>query len=307
MSKRFPNKEIKIILPFGPPGFSSRVAFALQPHLSQFLGVDIVFEHITGGSGGSNGPIAASKAKPDGYTLFMGTIGNISLLPNTLKNYISPSECFTPITKIAVTPNILIARSNGEISNFAELLKVALENPGEITFHGINEHSIHMLEFKSLIAETGIDLKSVPVDGGSPGAIEAIKNGEVDLSITTGPRLFEGIRKNNFIPIAAISKKRAKFFPAIPTMSELGIKSLGEGSWTALFAPKETPNYINERLFEAAHYASKQKDVIETLKDQAAMIETDDSLTDALKFMEKETERLKNACISANFHKDSIR
>ena len=296
----FPNKPIKIILPFGPPGFSSRVAFALQPHLSKFLEVDIVFEHITGGSGGSNGPISASKAKPDGHTLFMGTIGNISLLPNTLENYISPLECFTPITKIAVTPNVLIARPNGEINNFAEFLEVASENPGKITFHGINEHSIHMLEFKSLITETGIDLKSVPVDGGSPGAIEAIINGEVDLSITTGPRLFEGIRKNHFIPIAAISNKRMSFFPAIPTMVELGIKSLGEGSWTA-------PNYINERLFEATHYASKQNDVIQTLRDQAAIIETDDSLTEALNFMEKETERLKHACISANFHRESIR
>jgi len=302
----FASKTIKIILPFGPPGFSSRVALALKPYLSDFLGVDIIFEYITGGPGGSNGPIAASKARPDGCTLFMGTIGNISLLPNTLKNYISPSECFSPITKIAVTPNILIARSNGEISNFAELLKVASERPGKITFHGINEHSIHMLEFKSLISETGIDLKSVPVDDGSSGAIEAIKNGKVDLTITTGPRLLGGVRKGHFIPIAAISAQRTSFYPDVPTMSELAIKSLGEGSWTALFSPKGTPTDVTEKLFEATIFASKQSNVIQTLEEQAAIISTNSSLDNALQFIKEETDRLKTACSNANFHKNHL-
>ena len=163
-----------------------------------------------------------------------------------------------------------------------------------------------MLEFKSLISETRIDIKSVPVDGGSPGAIEAIKNGKVDLTITTGPRLLEGIRKGLFIAIAANSAKRTSFYPGVPTMRELGVKSLGKGSWTTLFAPKQTPTDINEKLFEATKYASRQINVIQTLGDQAAIIETNSSLDNALKFMKEETERLKIACNNANFYENHL-
>ena len=83
----FPDKPIRIILPFGPPGFSSRVAFALGPHMAKILGQEVVFEHITGGQGGANGPRAAAEAEPDGYSLLMATIGNIALLPNIMPEY----------------------------------------------------------------------------------------------------------------------------------------------------------------------------------------------------------------------------
>ena len=80
----FANHPIKIILPFGPPGFSSRVGFALQPHLSEFLETEITFEHITGGLGGSNGPKAAAKCAPDGHSLLLATIGTVSYTHLTL-------------------------------------------------------------------------------------------------------------------------------------------------------------------------------------------------------------------------------
>ena len=106
----FPDKPIRIILPFGPPGFSSRVGFALGPHIAETLGQEIVFEHITGGQGGANGPRAAAEAEPDGYSLLMGTIGDIALLPHIMPEYgIDPLTDLTPILKIADTPNILIA------------------------------------------------------------------------------------------------------------------------------------------------------------------------------------------------------
>ena len=235
----FASHPIKIILPFGPPGFSSRVGFALQPHLSEFLKTEITFEHITGGFGGSNGPTAAAKCAPDGYSLLLATIGNIALLPNILPDYgVDPIKSFEPITKIATTPNILVARQGLGVTSLNDILQIAKERPGKLKFHGINERSIHMLEFKSLIAETDIQLHSVKPDGGSEGAIDALKTGKVDLTITTGPRLLEGARLEEFVAIAAISDQRTPFYPEIPTMKELGLNTIGGGSWTGLFAPK---------------------------------------------------------------------
>ena len=299
---KYPDKPINIILPFGPPGFSSRVGFALQPHLSEFLGVEVTFEHITGGFGGSNGPRAAAKADPNGYTLLMGTIGNISLLPNILSDYsIDPIKCFTPVTKIAVTPNILVVRPGLNATSLEDILKLSAKNPETLKFHGINERSIHMLEFKSLIAETGIKLHSVKPEGGSEGAIEAIKTGEIDLTITTGPRLLEGLRLGEFVAIAAISDQRAVFYPEIPTMAELGLNKIGGGSWTGLFAPKGVPNNILKEIFKATTYASQKKTVIQKLNEQAASIDLNHSLKDALDFVKSETERLRKACTASNF------
>jgi tripartite-type tricarboxylate transporter receptor subunit TctC len=298
----FPNNSINIILPFGPPGFSSRVAFTLKPHLSDFLGTEITFEHVTGGLGGSNGPKAAAKRPPDGYSLLMATIGNIALLPNILQDYgIDPIKCFTPVTKIAVTPNILVARPGLNVASLDDILKLSAKNPGSLKFHGINERSIHMLEFKSLVAETGIKLHAVKPEGGSEGAIDAMKTGGIDLTITTGPRLMEGIRLGEFIAIAAISDQRAPFYPEIPTMTELGLNTIGGGSWTGLFAPKGVPNSILKEIFEATKYAAQKKTVIQELGEQAASVGLNNSLRDALNFVKSETERLRKACIASNF------
>ena len=301
----FASHPIKIVLPFGPPGFSSRVGFALQPHLSEFLKTEITFEHITGGFGGSNGPTAAAKCAPDGYSLLLATIGNIALLPNILPDYgVDPIKSFEPITKIATTPNILVARQGLGVTSLNDILQIAKERPGKLKFHGINERSIHMLEFKSLIAETDIQLHSVKPDGGSEGAIDAIKTGKVDLTITTGPRLLEGIRLKEFAAIAAISDQRTPFYPEIPTMKELGLNTIGGGSWTGLFAPKGVSNTILEEIFEATINASQKSSVIQKLSAQAASIDLNNSLEDALTFVKNETERLRQACIVANFSQD---
>ena len=301
----FASHPIKIILPFGPPGFSSRVGFALQPHLSEFLKTEITFEHITGGFGGSNGPTAAAKCAPDGYSLLLATIGNIALLPNILPDYgVDPIKSFEPITKIATTPNILVARQGLGVTSLNDILQIAKERPGKLKFHGINERSIHMLEFKSLIAETDIQLHSVKPDGGSEGAIDAIKTGKVDLTITTGPRLLEGIRLKEFAAIAAISDQRTPFYPEIPTMKELGLNTIGGGSWTGLFAPKGVSNTILEEIFEATINASQKSSVIQKLSAQAASIDLNNSLEDALTFVKNETERLRQACIVANFSQE---
>lgn len=298
----FPDKPIRIILPFGPPGFSSRVAFALGPHMAKILGQEVVFEHITGGQGGANGPRAAAAAEPDGYSLLMATIGNIALLPHIMPEYgINPLTDLTPILKIADTPNILVANPSLGVATLDDLIAAAKANPGSIRYHAINERSIHRLEFKSFITETGIDLVEVAPVGGSEGAIEAILNGDIDLTITTGPRLLESIRDEDVFALAAICPERTDVYPYVPTMKELGLNSIGSGSWMGLFAPAGVPADIMDDLFNAAHKACAEADVITVLAEQAAAVNPSASPADALAFVQSETERLRQACIAAEF------
>ncbi len=298
----FPDKPIRIILPFGPSGFSSRVGFALGPHIAETLGQEIVFEHITGGQGGANGPRAAAEAEPDGYSLLMGTIGDIALLPHIMPEYgIDPLTDLTPILKIADTPNILIANLSLGVTTLDDLIAAAKANPGSIRYHAINERSIHRLEFKSFISETDIVLTEVPPKGGSEGAIEAILDGDIDLTITTGPRLLESIQAEDVFAIAAICPERTNVYPYVPTMKELGLTSTGSGSWMGLFAPAGVPEDIMEALFNAAHKACTEPDVIAVLAEQAATVNPSTSPAEALTFVESETERLRQACMAAGF------
>ena len=137
--------------------------------------------------------------------------------------------------------------------------------------------------------------------GGSEGAIEAILNGDIDLTITTGPRLLESIRNEDVFAIAAICPERTDVYPYVPTMKELGLNSIGSGSWMGLFAPAGVPADIMDDLFNAAHKACAEADVITVLAEQAAAVNPSASPADALAFVQSETERLRQACIAAEF------
>jgi tripartite-type tricarboxylate transporter receptor subunit TctC len=296
----YPEKSIRIILPFGSPGFSSRVGFALQPFMAEYLGEDVYFEHITGGFGGSNGPSAAAAADADGYTLFMGTIGNMALLPTILPDYaIDPLEDLTQIIKLADTPNILVAHPSLGINNLEGLKAAARAKPGTLKYHGINARSIHMLEFKSLIEETGMDLVEISPDSGSEGAIAAILSGDIDLTITTGPRLLNDVNAGNVIALAAICPSRVGAYSDVPTMMELGLKTTGSGSWMSLSAPSGVSDEIVETIFQAAKKASEQPRVHAELSEQAMVINASASPQEARTFIEQETERLNQASIAA--------
>ena len=126
----------------------------------------------------------------------------------------------------------------------------------------------------------------------------------MDLTITTGPRLLEGVRSKEFQAIAAISDQRTPFYPEIPTMRELGLNTIGGGSWTGLFAPKGVPNNVLKKIFEATIKASQKNSVVQELRAQAADVDTNKSLVDALAFVKSETERLRKACIVSNFSEE---
>jgi tripartite-type tricarboxylate transporter receptor subunit TctC len=268
--------------------------------MAEYLGEEIYFEHITGGFGGSNGPTAAAAADSDGYTLFMGTIGNMALLPTILPDYaIDPLEDLTQIIKLADTPNILVAHPSLGINCLEELKAAASAKPGTLKYHGINARSIHMLEFKSLIEETGIDLIEIPPNSGSEGAIAAILSGDIDLTITTGPRLLNDVNAGNVVALAAICPSRVVVYSDVPTMMELGLKTTGSGSWMSLSAPSGVSDEIVEMVFQAAKKASEQPSVHAELAKQAMVINASASPQEARAFIEQETERLNQASTKA--------
>lgn len=289
----YPDRPIRWILPFPPGGSSNEAAEFMQPYMEQSLGQTIGFENITGGRGGSNGPVAAASRPADGYTMLMATVGNMALLPVLLDDYeIEPLRDLTPVTMVANTPDPLVAHASLGVSTVDELVAEAKHRPGEITYNPINAASIHRLEFLSLTQALDIELKEVAVEGGANGAIAAVERGDLDILFMTAPRTLEPIADGRLKGLAVASPSRAGALPDVPTFKELGIDSLAIGSWMGLFVPAGTPTEAVDLLHKAANQALSQPDVARKISERGLDVMGSDSPAAFRDFVEAETDRL---------------
>jgi len=265
----------------------------MKPVMEEVLGRSIEFDIITGGRGGSNGPIAAAAAQPDGYTMLMATVGNMALLPSILSDYeITPLEDLIPVTKVADTPDPLVAHSSLGVSTLDEFIAAARDRPGEITYNPISAASIHRLEFISLMNAAGIDLKEVDVEGGANGAIAAVENGALDALFMTAPRTLAPISDGRINCLAVASPRRAGALLHVPTFAELGYPALEIGSWMGLLMPAGSPDEAVSAIFDAATTALSDAGIVKKVAERGLDIDVSASPAAFRGFVESETARL---------------
>jgi len=267
----------------------------LQPKLTALLGKEVVIDYVEGGTGGANGTRALKAAAPDGYTMLMGTVGVTAMLPSTYLAYgVDPLRDFVPVILISDYPNVLAAHRSVPVNSFADLKALARKRPGDLTYIMISSTSIHNLEYAAIIKEGGIPLKGVPniAYGGSGGAMQQIVNGYVDLIMTTAPYVLPPARSGAIKPLAIAAEKRYFDLPNVPTMTEVGIRSLPIGSWMGLFVPMGTPRPIVDKLFAAAKRAAEDPEIKRIAADGGMLISTSSSPDEFKKFVENETGRV---------------
>jgi tripartite-type tricarboxylate transporter receptor subunit TctC len=293
----FPNKPVRIILPFGRGGSSDTFVRAMQPKLETALGQPVVLENVMGGTGGSKGAEVAAAAAPDGYTLLVMTIGNAALLPVTYPEYgIEPLRDLAPVTRLAELPNVLVARSSLPADTFEEMVDLAKSRPGQITYSGpgLSLTSIHGVEFAAIIKERGIDLKQLPIEGGNNGALEALKTGTLDVFMTTSPYVLPGVRSGVSKALAIAATQRSPAFPGIPMMTEVGVPTLSAGSWMGMLAPAGTPQPVLDKLFMAITTAAQDPELKRIALDDGMVVSLSRSPDDFRAFIESETARLRS-------------
>jgi tripartite-type tricarboxylate transporter receptor subunit TctC len=292
----FPQKPVHLILTFGPAGSTATLSGMMQAKFAALLGQEVVLDYVGGGSGGSNGVRAAKAAAPDGYSMVMGTVGNISLLPSTYLAYgVDPLRDLVPITNIADTPDVLVVQTSVPANTFAEFVALAKNQPGGLTYAVMSATSIHNVEVEAIMREAGIQLKAVPVSGGAGGQTGPIAEGKVNLLITTAPYVLREIRAGKVKALAIAHDERSPAFPGVPTMNELRIPSLPIGSWMGLFAPAGTPRPLVEKLFAAAKQAAEDPDVKRAAAAEGMFVHISSSPEEFKRFVEKDTERLSSA------------
>ncbi|NYT25680.1 tripartite tricarboxylate transporter substrate binding protein [Alcaligenaceae bacterium] len=273
-AQNFPTKPVSIIVPFSAGGTTDILARILGQYLGDKFGESVVVENRDG-AGGNIGMQAAARAKADGYTLFMGTVGTHAInahLYGSLK--VDPIKDFVPLTRVAMVPNLLVVNPERPYRTVQEIIEYAKANPGAIAFASSgNGSSIHLSGelFKQM---TGVDMLHVPYRGSAP-AVTDLLGGQVDIMFDNMPSAIQHVRSGTLVPIAVTPAERSPELPEIPTVAEAGVPGYEATSWFGMFAPAGTPDEIVKLLNEAIVEGLRDPGVIEKFKAQGAVVHSE--------------------------------
>jgi len=245
-AQNYPNQPIKLIVPWPPGGGVDTSARIISQPLSERLGQSIVVEN-RGGAGGNIGTEAAAKAKPDGYTLLMG-----SSSPNAINIHIyprlpfDPARDFTPIVYVTAVPNILVVPGSSPFNSAPDLLAHIKANPGKVNYGSAGVGSSQHLAASMLITSTGINIVHVPYKGTGPAETDLIAAHIAMMLDTTAclPYVAAGRMK----ALAVASKARNPALPNVPTFDELGIRGVYSSAWYGIMAPAGVPQEVVSRI-----------------------------------------------------------
>ncbi|MDB5558117.1 MAG: transporter substrate-binding protein [Enterovirga sp.] len=260
----FPNRPITMVVPFAAGGSTDVVARIIAQQMSESLGQQIVVENV-GGAGGNVGAARVAKGEPDGYQILMGTVATHALNPLMLKRKpYDPVTDFTPISLLALVPNVLIVNTSLPAKTVPELIALLKADPGKYNYasSGIGT-PLHLSGelFKSLAK---VEMTHIPYRGSGP-ALNDVVGGVVPIQFDNLPSASSFIQAGTLRALGVTTKERASAFPDVPTIAE-SLPGYETYSWNALFAPKGTPKDIIDRLNAEAVKAVKDPSVIERMK-----------------------------------------
>jgi tripartite-type tricarboxylate transporter receptor subunit TctC len=247
----YPTRPIIMIVPFAPGGASDFVARTIQAGVSDILGQQVVVDNRPGAAG-IIGTEVAARAAADGYTVFLGNIGTLSINPGVYSNMrIKPDQDLAPVTMCADTPSILITRQNFPANTVSELIAYVKANQGKVTFATPGSSTLNRLEMEVFRKDAGLDMVHVPYKGGAGPAVTDVLGGHVDIMFTTIASAMQFVKDNKVKALAVTTKARMTELPDVPTMHELGWKNLVTSSWQGVLVPTGTPRPIVEKLHAA--------------------------------------------------------
>lgn len=241
----YPNKPVRIVVPFPPGGSADIVARVLAQKLTQAFGQQVVVDN-RGGASGIIGAEVVAKSAPDGYTL-LDAASSQAVNPALRKVPFDALKDFAPITMLQVSPNLLVSHPSLPINTIPDLIKLAKAYPGQITYAsaGIGTAPHMAGELFSYLAK--VRFSHVPYKGGGP-ALADLMGGHVQLSFLNLATSLVYVKTGKVKGIAVTSAKRSRSAPQFPTIAESGVPGYELNEWNALFAPAGTPAEIIARL-----------------------------------------------------------
>jgi tripartite-type tricarboxylate transporter receptor subunit TctC len=243
----YPDRPVRLIVPFPPGGPTDIVARPLAQNLSENLGQQVMVDN-RGGAGGNIGAAAVMKSAADGYTLLMGTVGTHAINASLYKKLtFDPVKDFAPVSLVAQAAVVLVVHPSVPAKALREFIALAKSKPGQITFGSAGSGSPGHLTGELFKDMAGVDLVHVPYQGSAP-AISDLLGGQIHAMFDPIQATLSHVKAGKLRLLGVSSSKRSSAFLDVPTIAEAGVPGFETTAWWAVFAPAGTPKEIITRL-----------------------------------------------------------
>jgi len=293
----YPSKPVRVIVPFSAGGTTDILARVFARKMGEAWRQPVIVENRTG-AGGNIGATDVARSKPDGYTLLL-TGPNHSINPSLYRNLsYDPEKDFSPITLLAVLPNILAVNPNVPAKNLKELIAYAKSNPGKLSYASAGVGTASHIAGEYFKSVAGVDVLHVPYKGSSP-ALSDLVAGQVSYTFDYLPSALPFVRSGQLRALAVTGTKRSPSASELPTAIEAGLPNFSVMTWFGVYAPANTPKEVVNSIHDTIATAAKDPEVIKTMDGRGAELiaSTPDELG---KFLHEEIGRWSKLIKEAN-------
>ena len=269
-SQTYPNKPIKLIVPFPPGGTADILGRMLGDKLAVVTSQLVIIENRAGAAGGIAAQLVA-KSPPDGYTLLLGTTGTQTMNPaiNSKLPY-DPLKDFASVSNFAASPFVLVVNTNVPAQNLKELIDLANKKPGSLRYASFGSGSSAHMTGEMFKLRAGVDIVHVPYKGAAPALVDVI-GGHVDMMFTLAPSIVQHLRSGALRAIAVAAPQRDQAIASVPTFTEAGLSNFSSDSWYGVFTPAGTPQPIVAKLNTDIQKILAMPDVKQKLASEGAI------------------------------------
>jgi tripartite-type tricarboxylate transporter receptor subunit TctC len=247
VSQTYPTKPIHMLVPYAPGGVTDIAARIVGAKLTEAWGQQVVVENRPGGNG-FIGMTAGAKGAPDGYTLTMATVGDVSINPVMFKSMpYNVERDFTSVGMVSDIPLVLAANAETPYKSVADVIAAAKAQPGRISVGSPGNGTINQIVIDWVGLKTGTKFQHIPFKGGAPSAA-AVAGGTIPLGVLASSSVAPYVKSGKIRVLAVTGANPSKFNPQWPTLQSQGVKEVDASQWTLLLAPKGTPKAIVDKI-----------------------------------------------------------
>jgi tripartite-type tricarboxylate transporter receptor subunit TctC len=295
----YPNRPVRMLVPFAPGGASDFVGRILQPAMAELLKQQVVVDNRAGAAG-NIGVEVAVKATPDGYTFLLGNVGTMAINPVYYTKFpYRPLKDLIPITQVVDVPGSLVVHPSLPVKSVKELVAHIKSNSGKLNYGSPAPSSANSLEMLMFLTSIGAKATEVPYKGGAGPATIGLLSNEVQMMFVTFSSALPHVKQDRMRMLGVIAPERNPALPDVPTMREQGF-DMTVGSWQGIFVPKDTPRPVVAKLFEIGQATMQNPQVRKRLADGGVSVVVSKSSADFVKFVKDETERFGKVIKDAN-------